>query len=67
MGQVLLDPLSVFGWDWETELALERDAARALRASRAIVVAAPAAARFKPEKLIDSRDADRRRAPSSTR
>ena len=68
MGQILFEPPSVFGWDWETVVDEQLDAAGALRASPATSPprAAAAATSFRPEQVLDL-SIHRRRATSSTR
>jgi len=50
MGQVLLDPPSVFGWDWETAWISSATLLARYRFARDVMMARR---RFKPEKLMD--------------
>jgi len=52
MGQVLLEPPSVFGWDWDTDWISSATLLARYRFARDIV-AARGSGRFRPEKLID--------------
>jgi uncharacterized protein (DUF1800 family) len=52
MGQILLDPPSVFGWDWETSW-LSSSTLLARYGFARDIVAARGGGRFRPDKLID--------------
>jgi uncharacterized protein (DUF1800 family) len=53
MGQTLLDPPSVFGWDWETSWLSSATLLARYQLVRDLVAARYGSARFRPEKLID--------------
>ncbi|MDG2303381.1 MAG: DUF1800 family protein [Candidatus Binatia bacterium] len=53
MGQVLLEPPSVFGWDWDTAWISSSTLLARYRFARDIVAARDAGA-FRPDKLIDT-------------
>jgi uncharacterized protein (DUF1800 family) len=53
MGQVLLDPPSVFGWDWETSWISSATLLARYGFSRDVTTFRGGAGRFKPEKLVD--------------
>ena len=61
MGQILLDPPSVFGWDWEAGWISSATLLARYSFARDLVGSATAAARFQPEKLLDLTLTDRRR------
>lgn len=52
MGQILLDPPSVFGWDWETSWLSSSTLLARYNFARDIV-AARGGGRFRPEKIMD--------------
>src|SRR4029077_6911559 len=53
MGQILLDPPSVFGWDWETSWLSSSTLLARYNFARDIV-ASRGGGRFRPEKLVDT-------------
>jgi len=53
MGQVLLDPPSVFGWDWEESWVSSATLLARYTFARDLVTVRSGGGRFKPEKLID--------------
>jgi hypothetical protein len=53
MGQNLLDPPSVFGWDWETSWLSSSTLLARYQLVRDLVSARDGSARFRPEKLVD--------------
>jgi uncharacterized protein (DUF1800 family) len=55
MGQILLDPPSVFGWDWETNWLSSSTLLARYNLARDIV-AARDAGRFRPDKVLDFGD-----------
>jgi uncharacterized protein (DUF1800 family) len=57
MGQILLDPPSVFGWDWETSWLSSSTLLARYNFARDIV-ASRGGGRFRPDKLIDMSQTD---------
>ncbi|MEW6270386.1 MAG: DUF1800 family protein [Thermodesulfobacteriota bacterium] len=57
LGQLLLDPPSVFGWDWETAWLSSSTLLARYNFARDLV-AARGAGRFKPDKLVDIAETD---------
>ncbi len=53
MGQTLLDPPSVFGWDWETAWISSATLLARCNFARDIIGSRHGGGRFRPEKLID--------------
>ena len=53
MGQVLLDPPSVFGWDWEEAWVSSATLLARYNFARDVIMARSGGGRFKPEKLLD--------------
>lgn len=53
MGQQLLDPPSVFGWDWELSWISSASLLARYRFARDLIMARTGGGRFKPEKIMD--------------
>jgi hypothetical protein len=58
MGQTLLDPPSVFGWEWEESWVSAATLIARFQFARDLVASRDGARRFKPEKLLDLTLAD---------
>jgi len=52
MGQILLDPPSVFGWDWEQAWVSSATLLARYNFARDIIMAREGGGRFRPEKLV---------------